>query len=90
MTLKKKNKYKFFARKRVITMSKAKHMKKKHSKYTIGQKVIITNEDGGIPIGEATILDNTKISRHNKPTNKVQDSNGRVGYVKVKYIKSTK
>lgn len=67
-------------------MSKGKHMMKKHSKYSIGQKVFITNEDGGIPVGEAIILDNTKITRNNKPTNKVQDSNGRVGYVKLKYI----
>lgn len=67
-------------------MSNGKHMKKKHSEYSIGQKVFIIHEDGGIPVGEAIILDNTKITRHNKPTNKVKDSNGRVGYVKLKYI----
>ena len=71
-------------------MSNGKHSRKKFSKYSIGQNVIITHEDGGILVGEATILDNTKISRHNKPTNKVQHANGKVGYVKLKYIDEEK
>lgn len=68
-------------------MNKSKRSNKKYSRYKIGQKVIISKEDNGISIGVATILDNLKIKRNGKYTNKVQDSYGKIGYVKLKYIK---
>lgn len=67
-------------------MSKPKSSKK-YSKYKIGEQIIVTKEDGGISVGYATILDNLKVKRNGKYTNKVQDSFGKVGFVKLKYIK---
>ena len=64
-----------------------KKSKKSYSQYKIGQKVIIKKEDNGICVGIATILDNLKVQKNGKPANKVQDSYGKIGFVKLKYIK---
>lgn len=67
-------------------MNNKKSSNKKYSHYEIDQKVIITHEDNGIPVGVATILDNLKVKRNGKYANKVVDSYGKIGYVKLKYI----
>ncbi len=60
--------------------------KDKFSKYSIGEKVLVTNEDNGIFIGKVTIVDNKKIKREGKYTNEVVTSTGKHGHVKTKYL----